>query len=132
MGYAPAARPLFVKAGIADGLDEGVIQFDAAASIERYVAAANGNAYGRGRLACRRATHDCLGRNACHCGGHFPFRGTRFIRGRPLQRFAREVGEYAFARAGACDEDGAYPAADVAALRESALITAVFFLESDP
>jgi alkylation response protein AidB-like acyl-CoA dehydrogenase len=48
------------------------------------------------------------------------------IRGRPLQQFAREVGEYAFARAGACDEDGAYPAADVAALRESGLITAVF------
>ena len=48
------------------------------------------------------------------------------IRGRPLQQFAREVGEYAFARAGACDEDGAYPAADVAALRELGLITAVF------
>ena len=48
------------------------------------------------------------------------------IRGRLLQRFAREVGEKAFARAGAYDEDGAYPAADVAALHESGLITAVF------
>ena len=40
IGYAPAARPLFGKAGIADDLDEGVIEFSAAASIERYVAAA--------------------------------------------------------------------------------------------
>jgi alkylation response protein AidB-like acyl-CoA dehydrogenase len=47
------------------------------------------------------------------------------IRKRLLQRRAREVGEKAFARAGAYDEDGAYPAADVAALHEAGLITAV-------
>ena len=47
------------------------------------------------------------------------------IRRRLLQRRAREVGEKAFARAGAYDEDGAYPAEDVAALHESGLLTAV-------
>src|SRR5277367_3534686 len=47
------------------------------------------------------------------------------IRRRLLQRSAREVAEEAFARAGAYDEDGAYPAADVAALHEAGLITAV-------
>jgi alkylation response protein AidB-like acyl-CoA dehydrogenase len=47
------------------------------------------------------------------------------IRRRLLQRSAREVGEQAFARAGAYDEDSAYPTADVAALHESGLITAV-------
>ena len=47
------------------------------------------------------------------------------IRKRLLQRRAREVGEKAFTRAGAYDEDGAYPAADVAALHEAGLITAV-------
>src|SRR5271169_4312948 len=47
------------------------------------------------------------------------------IRRRLLQRRAREVGDKAFARAGACDEDGAYPAADVAALYGSGLLTAI-------
>jgi alkylation response protein AidB-like acyl-CoA dehydrogenase len=47
------------------------------------------------------------------------------IRKRLLHRRAREVGEKAFARAGGFDEDGAYPAADVAALHEAGLITAV-------
>jgi alkylation response protein AidB-like acyl-CoA dehydrogenase len=47
------------------------------------------------------------------------------IRRRLLQRRAREVGEKAFARAGAYDEDGAYPAADLIALHESGLLTAV-------
>jgi alkylation response protein AidB-like acyl-CoA dehydrogenase len=47
------------------------------------------------------------------------------IRGRVLQTSAREVGERAFARAGDYDEDGAYPAEDVAALHESGLVTAV-------
>ena len=47
------------------------------------------------------------------------------IRKRLLQRSAREVAEKAFARASACDEDGAYPAADVAALHESGVLTAV-------
>ena len=47
------------------------------------------------------------------------------IRRRLLQRSAREVGEKAFARADAYDEDGAYPAADIAALHESGLLTAV-------
>ena len=46
-------------------------------------------------------------------------------RQRLLQRRAREVGEKAFARAGAYDEDGAYPAADVTALNESGLLAAV-------
>jgi alkylation response protein AidB-like acyl-CoA dehydrogenase len=47
------------------------------------------------------------------------------IRRRLLQRSAREVGERAFARADHYDEDGAYPSADVAALHESGLLTAV-------
>jgi len=51
------------------------------------------------------------------------------IRRRSLQRSAGEVGEQAFARAGAYDEDSAYPTADVAALHESGLITAVLPLE---
>ena len=45
-------------------------------------------------------------------------------RRRSYQLRAREVGEKAFARAGAYDEDGAFPAADVDALRESGLLTA--------
>ena len=47
------------------------------------------------------------------------------IRGRLLQRSAQDVAEKAFARAAEYDEDGAYPAADVAALDESGLLTAV-------
>jgi alkylation response protein AidB-like acyl-CoA dehydrogenase len=47
------------------------------------------------------------------------------IRRRLLQRSAREVAEQAFARAADYDEDGAYPAADVAALHDSGLLTAV-------
>ena len=47
------------------------------------------------------------------------------IRRRLLRGRAREVGEKAFARAGAYDEDGAFPAADVNALHESGLLTAV-------
>jgi alkylation response protein AidB-like acyl-CoA dehydrogenase len=47
------------------------------------------------------------------------------IRRRLLQRSARDVAEKAFARAGEYDEDGAYPAADVAALHESGVLTAV-------
>ena len=52
------------------------------------------------------------------------------IRGRVLQTRAREVGEKAFARAGDYDEDGAYPAEDVAALHESGLVTAVLPVRS--
>jgi alkylation response protein AidB-like acyl-CoA dehydrogenase len=47
------------------------------------------------------------------------------IRRRLLQKYAREIGEKAFARAGAYDEDGAYPAADVTSLYEAGLLTAV-------
>src|SRR6204780_5074316 len=47
------------------------------------------------------------------------------IRRRLLQRSAREVAEKAFARASDYDEDGAYPAAHVAALHEAGLLTAV-------
>jgi alkylation response protein AidB-like acyl-CoA dehydrogenase len=47
------------------------------------------------------------------------------IRSRLLQGRAREVGEKAFARAGAYDEDGAFPDADVNALHESGVLTAV-------
>ena len=47
------------------------------------------------------------------------------IRRRLLQRSAREVAEKAFARADDYDEDGAYPAADVATLHELGLLTAV-------
>ena len=51
------------------------------------------------------------------------------IRRRLLQRRAREVGEKAFAQAEAYDEDGAFPAADVAGLHESGLLTAVLPLK---
>ena len=44
---------------------------------------------------------------------------------RHLLRSARDVAEKAFARAGEYDEDGAYPAADVAALHELSLLSAV-------
>jgi alkylation response protein AidB-like acyl-CoA dehydrogenase len=44
---------------------------------------------------------------------------------RLLQRSARDVAEKAFARAADYDEDGAYPAADVAALHDADLLTAV-------
>jgi alkylation response protein AidB-like acyl-CoA dehydrogenase len=47
------------------------------------------------------------------------------VRRRLLQRRAQEAGEKAFARADAYDEDGAYPAADVAALHEAGLFTAI-------
>ncbi len=47
------------------------------------------------------------------------------VRRRLLQRSARDVGEKAFARAGDYDEEGAYPAADVAALHDTGLLTAV-------
>ena len=47
------------------------------------------------------------------------------IRRRLLQQSAREIAEKAFARAGDYDVDGAYPAADVAALHELGLLTAV-------
>jgi alkylation response protein AidB-like acyl-CoA dehydrogenase len=51
------------------------------------------------------------------------------IRRQLLQRSAREVGEKAFARADDYDKDGAYPSADVAALNESGLLTAVLPME---
>jgi len=44
---------------------------------------------------------------------------------RLLRRRAQEIAEQAFERAGAYDEDGAYPAADIAALHEAGLLTAV-------
>jgi alkylation response protein AidB-like acyl-CoA dehydrogenase len=47
------------------------------------------------------------------------------IRRRKLHRSARQVAERAFARAGEYDEDGAYPGADVAALNDTGLLTAV-------
>jgi catalase len=40
IGYTAAAKPLFEKAGIADDLDEGVIELDARASIGQYIEAA--------------------------------------------------------------------------------------------
>ena len=40
IGHTAAARPLFAKAGIADDLDEGVIELNAPASIGRYIEAA--------------------------------------------------------------------------------------------
>ena len=40
IGYTAAAKPLFAKAGIADDLDEGVIELDARASVGHYIEAA--------------------------------------------------------------------------------------------
>jgi catalase len=40
IGHTAAGRPLFAKAGIADDLDEGVIELDARASIGQYIEAA--------------------------------------------------------------------------------------------
>jgi alkylation response protein AidB-like acyl-CoA dehydrogenase len=51
------------------------------------------------------------------------------IRRRLLQQSARAVAEEAFARGGDYDEDGAYPAAEVAALHESGLLVAVLPLK---
>ena len=47
------------------------------------------------------------------------------IRRRMLQRSARDVAETAFAHAVEYDQDGAYPTADIAALHDSGLLTAV-------
>lgn len=52
------------------------------------------------------------------------------IRARLLQRCAREVGERAFARAEAHDEDGSYPVEDVVALHECGLSAAVLPVRS--
>ena len=40
IGHTAAAQPLFAKAGIADDLDEGVIELDARASVGQYIEAA--------------------------------------------------------------------------------------------
>jgi catalase len=40
IGYVTTAKPLFAKAGVADDLDEGVIELDARASIGQYIEAA--------------------------------------------------------------------------------------------
>jgi catalase len=40
VGYTAAAQSLFEKAGIADDLDEGVIELDARKSVGRYIEAA--------------------------------------------------------------------------------------------
>ena len=40
IGHTAAARPLFAKAGVADDLDEGVIELNAPTSIGRYIEAA--------------------------------------------------------------------------------------------
>ena len=40
IGHTAAARPLFAKAGLADDLDEGVIELDARASVRQYIEAA--------------------------------------------------------------------------------------------
>jgi hypothetical protein len=37
IGYTAAAKPLFVKAGVADDLDDGVVELDARASIGQYI-----------------------------------------------------------------------------------------------
>jgi hypothetical protein len=37
IGYTAAAKPLFVKAGVADDLDDGAVEFDARASIGQYI-----------------------------------------------------------------------------------------------
>jgi alkylation response protein AidB-like acyl-CoA dehydrogenase len=52
------------------------------------------------------------------------------IRTRLLQRCARDIGEQAFARAGDYDEDGAYPAEDIAALDRCGLAAAVLPVEN--
>ena len=40
IGYTVAAQPLFAKAGLADDLDEGVIELDGRASVGQYIEAA--------------------------------------------------------------------------------------------
>jgi alkylation response protein AidB-like acyl-CoA dehydrogenase len=52
------------------------------------------------------------------------FEATPGARSRALSSAARDIAERAFASAGSCDEDGAYPAAEVAALHESRLLAA--------
>ena len=48
----------------------------------------------------------------------------RSLDSQPIRSVARKVAEAAFARAAACDADGAYPAEDVAALHEAGLLAA--------
>ena len=40
IGHTAAAKPMFTKAGLADDLDEGVIELDARASVRQYIEAA--------------------------------------------------------------------------------------------
>jgi alkylation response protein AidB-like acyl-CoA dehydrogenase len=49
---------------------------------------------------------------------------TALPRSRALLIAAREVGDRAFASADLCDEDGAYPSAELVTLREAGLLTA--------
>jgi catalase len=51
IGHTAAARPLFAKAGIADDLDEGVIELNAPASIARYIEPAKQQRDREARLA---------------------------------------------------------------------------------
>jgi catalase len=58
IGYTPAAQPLFVKASIADDLDEGVIELDTRASAGQYIAAAKQQLMWAREARLARATHD--------------------------------------------------------------------------
>ena len=126
IGHTSAAQPLFAKASIADDLDEGVIELDGRRECRaihrgREAAARVGS---RGSpLRKRRMTAASTAPASAEVISLADDRAS--IRRRLLQRSARDVAEKAFARAGDYDEDGAYPAADVAALHESGLLTAV-------
>jgi catalase len=58
IGHTSAAQPLFVKASLADDLDEGVIDLDARSSIGEYIGRRRSSAFGLGRLASLKAKHD--------------------------------------------------------------------------
>ena len=58
IGYTAAAQPLFAKAGIADDLDEGVIELDVRASIGQYIEAAKRQRVWDREARLARAKHD--------------------------------------------------------------------------
>ena len=78
IGQTAAAHPLFVKAGIADDLDEGVIELDARASIGQYIEAAKQQRVWDRESASQKATHQPGQRSAGVRRGYLAFRRTRF------------------------------------------------------
>jgi catalase len=78
IGHSSSAKPLFAKAGIADDIDEGVIELDARAPSANTSRRRSSRACGLARRAFQKATHESGQRSAGVSRGHFPFGRTRF------------------------------------------------------